>query len=88
MSSKLVLRYDRVGDILYIDKCAPYKEQDAEELEDEIGVRLNPDLRGNRERGDELLLQARGRWRIIIGTRRSHPLAQRIAKIVRAKLGL
>ena len=42
MSSKLVLRYDKVGDILYIDKCPPYKEQESEELEDEIGVRLNP----------------------------------------------
>ena len=42
MSAKLVLRYDKVGDILYIDKCPPYKEQASEELENEIGVRLNP----------------------------------------------
>ena len=42
MPGKLVIRYDKVGDILYIEKCPPYKEQDSEELEDEIGVRLNP----------------------------------------------
>jgi uncharacterized protein YuzE len=42
MKAKLTLRYDKVGDILYIDKCLPYKEQDSQELDDEIGVRLNP----------------------------------------------
>ena len=42
MSPKLTLRYDKVGDILYIEKCPPYEGQDSEELEDEIGVRLNP----------------------------------------------
>jgi uncharacterized protein YuzE len=42
MKAKLTLRYDKVGDILYIDKCPPYKEQDSQELDDEIGVRLNP----------------------------------------------
>jgi len=42
MKAKLTLRYDKVGDILYIDKCPPYKEQDSEELAEEIGVRLNP----------------------------------------------
>ena len=43
MKSKLTIHYDKVGDILYIEKCPPYKEQDSEELEDEIGVRLNPE---------------------------------------------
>lgn len=42
MTAKLTLRYDKVGDILYIDKCAPYKEQESEEVGDEIAVRLNP----------------------------------------------
>lgn len=42
MKAKLTLKYDKVGDILYIDKCPPYKEQDSQELEHEIGVRLNP----------------------------------------------
>ena len=42
MAPKLTLKYDKAGDILYIDKCAPYKEQDSEELPDEIAVRLNP----------------------------------------------
>jgi hypothetical protein len=38
----LTFRYDKVGDILYLDKCLPYKEQNSEMLADEIGVRLNP----------------------------------------------
>ena len=42
MARRLTLRYDKVGDILYIEKCPPYKEQDSEELADEIAVRLNP----------------------------------------------
>jgi uncharacterized protein YuzE len=42
MKSNLTIHYDKIGDILYIEKCPPYKEQDSEELNDEIGVRLNP----------------------------------------------
>jgi len=42
MASKLTFRYDKVGDILYVDKCPPYKEQESDELGDEIAVRLNP----------------------------------------------
>jgi hypothetical protein len=42
MATKLTFRYDKIGDILYLDKCLPYKEQDSEMLEDEIVVRLNP----------------------------------------------
>jgi len=42
MAGKLTLRYDKIGDILYVDKCMPYKEQESEELADEIAVRLNP----------------------------------------------
>ena len=43
MDKKLTFRYDRVGDILYIDLCPPYAEQESEEIGDEIIARLNPD---------------------------------------------
>jgi uncharacterized protein YuzE len=43
MAAKLSLRYDKVGDILYIDRCKPYQEQEAEEIADQVGVRLNPE---------------------------------------------
>jgi uncharacterized protein YuzE len=42
MAEKLTFRYDRVGDILYIEKCPPYAEQESEELGDDIIARLNP----------------------------------------------
>lgn len=42
MAKKLTVRYDKIGDILYIDTCTPYAEQDSEELGDEIIARLNP----------------------------------------------
>jgi len=42
MAAKLTFRYDKIGDILYLDKCKPYAEQESEMLEDEIVVRLNP----------------------------------------------
>jgi len=42
METKLTFRYDREGDILHIDKCPPYAEQQSEELPDEIVARLNP----------------------------------------------
>lgn len=43
MAEKLIFQYDREGDILYINKRIPYKEQDTEELDDEIIARLNPE---------------------------------------------
>lgn len=43
MEEKLKLRYDRTADILYLDKCVPYAEQDSEELDDEVVARLNPE---------------------------------------------
>lgn len=43
MEAKLTFRYDREGDILYIEKCAPYPEQESEELGDEVVARLNPE---------------------------------------------
>jgi len=38
----LIIKYDPTGDILYINKCAPYPEQESEELGDDIIVRVNP----------------------------------------------
>lgn len=43
MAAKLTFKYDREADILYIDKMAPYAEQDTEELGDDVIARLNPD---------------------------------------------
>jgi len=42
MEAKLTFQYDRVGDILYINKCRPYPEQESEELGDDVVARLNP----------------------------------------------
>lgn len=42
MAAKLSFKYDRAADILHIDKCAPYGEQESEELGDEVIARLNP----------------------------------------------
>lgn len=43
MEAKLTFKYDREDDILHIDKCAPYAEQESEELPDEVIARLNPE---------------------------------------------
>jgi hypothetical protein len=42
MAAKLTFKYDREADILRIDKCLPYAEQDSEEVGDEVIARLNP----------------------------------------------
>jgi hypothetical protein len=42
MASKLTFRYDRQGDILYINKVPPYAEQESEELGGDVIARLNP----------------------------------------------
>ncbi len=42
MEAKLSFRYDREADILHIDKCAPYADQESEELGDDVIARLNP----------------------------------------------
>lgn len=42
MAAKLSFRYDRQGDVLYIDKTPPYAAQESEELGDEVIARLNP----------------------------------------------
>lgn len=42
MEAKLTFKYDRKGDILYINRCLPYPEQESEELGDDVIARLNP----------------------------------------------
>lgn len=43
MEARLTFKYDRAADILHIDKCPPYAEQESEELGDDVVARLNPD---------------------------------------------
>jgi len=43
MAEKLTLKYDAVGDILYINKCSPYADQESQELDYGIVARLNPE---------------------------------------------
>ena len=40
MGTKLTFKYDREADILHIDKCLPYPEQESEELGNDIIARL------------------------------------------------
>ena len=42
MEKRLTFKYDRLADILYIDRTPPYPEQEAEELGDDVIARLNP----------------------------------------------
>jgi len=42
MEARLTFKYDRAADILYIDKTAPYPEQESEELGDDVIARFNP----------------------------------------------
>ena len=41
MGTNLTFQYDRDADILYVNTCAPYPEQESEELADEVIARLN-----------------------------------------------
>jgi hypothetical protein len=50
--------YDRDGDILHIDKCQPYAEQESEEIGDEVVARLNP-VTGEIENLEVLFFSAR-----------------------------
>ena len=45
MDAKLIFKYDREADILHIDKCPPYLEQESQELGDDVVARLNPRTR-------------------------------------------
>ena len=42
MGTALRFKYDRGGDILYIDKVPPYAEQDSDEIGDNVIARFNP----------------------------------------------
>jgi uncharacterized protein YuzE len=42
MEPRLTFRYDRTADILYIDKTKPYREQETDELGDNVIARLSP----------------------------------------------
>ena len=42
MEAKLTFKHDREAEILHIDKCAPYPQQESEELGDDVVARLNP----------------------------------------------
>lgn len=42
MDAKLSFKYNREADILYINKCQPYPQQDSEQLGDDVIARLNP----------------------------------------------
>ena len=43
MEEKMIFKYDREADILYINKRTPYPEQDSEEVGDDVVARFNPD---------------------------------------------
>ena len=43
MDAHLTIEYDRDGDILTVSTRAPYAEQESEEIDDGVVVRLNPD---------------------------------------------
>jgi uncharacterized protein YuzE len=58
MKSKLTIRYDKIGDILYLDQCSPYPEQRSEEIGDEIVARFNPES-GNIENLEILFFSKR-----------------------------
>ena len=42
MDRNLTLEYDQIGDILYVQTCPPYREQDSDELGDSVVGRMNP----------------------------------------------
>ncbi len=42
MAEKLKITYDRIDDVLHIDKVAPYPEQGSERIDEDVVVRLNP----------------------------------------------
>jgi len=43
MEEKMTFKYDREADILYINKKAPYAEQESEEVGNDVIARFNPD---------------------------------------------
>lgn len=43
MAKKLIFKYDAVSDILYVNQCLPYAEQESQELDYGVVARLNPE---------------------------------------------
>lgn len=69
MGAKLTFRYDREGDILYVETRAPYAGQESEELDDDIVARFNPDT-GEIENLEVLFFSTR----LLRGTRFDLPI--------------
>ena len=44
MAASLTVEYKKAGDILYLGKTKPYPEQESEELDYGVIVRLNPQM--------------------------------------------
>ena len=42
MAEKLIFEYDRIGDILFIRQCPPYRGQETDEIADSVLAKLNP----------------------------------------------
>ena len=58
MAAMLTIQYDREGDILHIEKCLPYPEQETDEIAEEVFARLNPKT-GDIENLEVLFFSAR-----------------------------
>lgn len=43
MEAQLIFSYDRIGDILFIGRYCPYREQNSDDIEDMVIARFNPD---------------------------------------------
>ena len=41
MGEKLIIRYDKIGDFLFIELCRPYAEQDSDMVDDAVVARFN-----------------------------------------------
>ena len=42
MNNQMSVKYDRVSDILYIDACEPYAEQESDQIATGVIARMNP----------------------------------------------
>ena len=41
MGEKLIIRYDEIGSFLFLEVCAPYAQQDSNEIDDAVVARFN-----------------------------------------------
>jgi hypothetical protein len=60
MEARLLVEYDRIGDVLYLGTVSPYPEQESEELDYGVVARLNPQS-GEIENLEILFFQSR-KW--------------------------